>query len=180
MQFSIVSTLLFAASVFGAALPAAEEKRAPTKIAPSAQVLISEYSPDYAFGDSVWASIYRYDKSNSVLVAYQLGQDYSGRTCSLVFDGYDYVWGSQTFQLFKFVPNSGSSFNAATATWNSRTGYRDIEQGGQYKVGTSSGPVHTFPCPSGSQTLNYEIVPSNGEMGLGWTSPAGGLNLYVN
>lgn len=180
MQFTFAAALLLASSVFGAAVPVAEQKRDIHDISPSTQVIIAQYAPDNVYGNSNYGQTSRYgDRSASTLVSYVLDKDYSGHTCKLVFENPNYVYGSATIQLFKFVPENGVTFDPASATWNHRTGHRDIEQGRQTKIGAQPTLVYSFACPKGPTTLNYEIVSSNGDANIGWYSPNGGLNIYI-
>jgi hypothetical protein len=74
------------------------------------------------------------------------------------------------------VPNEGDTFNADTATFNQRTGYRDQQL--KIFVAGSGNPVYSFKCPPAGTIVNYEAVPSNGETDVEWFDfPFGGFSL---
>ena len=180
MLFTIASILLLASTAFGAAVPAAEhDKRATALILPTNQVVISMFAPDHPFGSHTWGNVTQVGSNRqSTMVSFDLPNGYSGSKCSLIFENAEWATGKKTFQLFKFIPFNHISFET-TATFNSRTGYPDTTLGDPFVIGTSQGPVYTFDCPSNPTTLNYDVVPSNGDVSFGWKTPEGGLKLKV-
>jgi hypothetical protein len=73
------------------------------------------------------------------------------------------------------VPNEGDTFNPDTATYNSKTGFRD-QQLAIFVVGNGN-PVYSFECPPAGTIVNYEAAPSNGDDDVEWFSPGGGFSL---
>ncbi|KAA8913126.1 hypothetical protein FN846DRAFT_903060 [Sphaerosporella brunnea] len=156
-----------------------EKRAAPVPIPYYDQCQLHEAAPNTAFGSSVSGVSSQYSSGHIIttLVAFVMptGKDLSTRTCSVEFVN-GFATGSKSFALFEFVPNQGKTFKSALATWNSRTGYRN-NQLATYKVGSSVGPVYKFPCPGPGKAVNFEVVPTNGDVYIAWTKPAGGLTL---
>jgi hypothetical protein len=161
---------------------AAVTRRAATHIALADQCQLHEAQPETAFGSIQHgeASQKGSGKIITTLVAFIMPsqEDLTSRTCSLYFSA-SQASGSRTFTLFEFTPSGDQEiFSSLTAKWNSRTGYRNRELA-TYKVGSTAGPVYNFPCPAPGKVVNFEIVPTNGDVSLKWTVPAGGLSLWA-
>jgi hypothetical protein len=160
---------------------AAAKRASSVRIPFADQCQLHEAQPNTAFGSIQFGEASQKGSGNiiSTLVAFIMpaGQDLTARTCSVSFSNPSSATESKTFALFEFVPNKGNIFESAVASWNSRTGYRN-RQLATYKVGTA-GPVYNFPCPAPGKGVNFEVVPTNGDVSIKWTVPTGGLSLWA-
>jgi hypothetical protein len=159
-------------------------KRSSVPIPFADQCQLLEAQPNTARGSIQYGEVSQKGSGHivSMLVAFIMptNQDLTSRTCSLQFKNPSEATGSKTFALFEFVPNPGNYrgiFESWHASWNSRTGYRNRHLA-TYKVGTA-GPVYKFPCPARGKGVNFEVVPSNGDVSIKWISDNGGFSLVA-
>jgi hypothetical protein len=120
----------------------------------------------------------------STLVGWVMpAEDYTGRTCTLRFSNPTTATGSKSFAVFDFIPYGNEViFKSWLATWNSKTGYRNLERT-IYKVGDDKKPVYSFLCPGPGKGVNFDLVPTGGDVSIKWNTqgtPAGGPRLEVS
>jgi hypothetical protein len=131
------------------------------------------------YGEVSWSSS---TQTVSMLVGFVMPDtDYTGRTCVLKLVNPISATGSKSFALFEFIPYAGEVlFKSWMATWNRKTGYRN-RQLATYKVGDNKA-VYSFPCPKPKSGINYDVVPTGGDVSIKWdtsATPYGGFKLEV-
>jgi hypothetical protein len=161
MKFTFATVLLFAATALS--------------VGPDALVTLHEAEPNTAFGSTNHGKVIKGADGKDITTLISFTVPNTGTHCSVNFSNWSVATGSETIALYSFVPNEGDTFNANTATFNSKTGFRDHEL--KIFVAGSSNPIYSFTCPPAGTIVNYEAVPSNGETDVEWFIPGGGFSL---
>ncbi|KAF8252936.1 hypothetical protein K440DRAFT_627078 [Wilcoxina mikolae CBS 423.85] len=184
MKFSITTIFLLVSTALSAVIPSSSspiEKRQSTRYPPTTLARLYEWNPNMVAPADGWGETSRSGWGNTgvtTLVHFAIDRRWAGRTCNLRFSSPDFAVGSKQFTVLDFTPANGKeTFDPRRATWNQKTGWRGNELA-VYKVGGGSNLVYSRPCPSEGRPLNFELVPSNGDVNIQWL-PSRGQGLWL-
>jgi len=172
-------TLIAAVSVLstlasGLALP--DLTRRGTVIRPAIGIMITEKFPDYDWPPIDAVEVSRTNGANNFrsLLGYEVPACIG--TCTFSFSDAANATGSRQINLFTL-----GSYPVFGNTWNSKP-FTNNQLGTFQTSTTGSGPATvvqnfglTFPCPSATTNLGYEVQPVNDDDFVLWYISQGGL-----